>query len=74
MRPATPSTLRPANGGITEDGKAELPPATQRRKAAFGGSLMIDSGNGQAQSAKVNPTQKQFSLNRAASKKFLSVI
>jgi hypothetical protein len=34
---------------------------------------MIDSGNGQAQSAKVNPTQKQFSLNRATSKnKFLS--
>jgi protein involved in ribonucleotide reduction len=36
---------------------------------------MIDRGNGQAQSAKVNPTQKQFFLNRAASKsKCLSVI
>jgi hypothetical protein len=35
---------------------------------------MIDSGNGQAQSTKVNPMQKQFTLNRAASKnKFLSV-
>jgi hypothetical protein len=34
---------------------------------------MIDSGNGQAQSAKVNPTQKQFSLNRAATKKQLPI-
>jgi hypothetical protein len=30
---------------------------------------LFDSGNGQAQSAKVNPMQKQFSLNRTASKK-----
>ena len=34
---------------------------------------MIDSGNGQAQSPKVNPTQKQFSLNRAASKKQIPI-
>jgi hypothetical protein len=35
---------------------------------------MIDSENGQAQSAKVNPTQKQFALNRAVLKsKFPSV-
>jgi hypothetical protein len=42
-------------------------------KAVFEGSLMIDSGNGQAQSAKVNPTQKQFSLNGAATKKRLAI-
>jgi hypothetical protein len=53
----------------TEDGKTELPPSTRLRKAVFGGSLMFDSGNGQAQSAKVNPMQKQFCLNRGASKK-----
>ena len=29
MKPATPSTLRPANGGATQDGKTELPPSTQ---------------------------------------------
>jgi hypothetical protein len=34
---------------------------------------MFDSENGQAQSAKVNPTQKQFSLNRATSKKQIPI-
>jgi len=34
---------------------------------------MIDSGNGQAQSAKVNPDKKQFSLNGPASKNQIPV-
>jgi len=34
---------------------------------------MIDSGNGQAQSAKVNPTQNQFSLNRPESRQILLI-
>ena len=38
MKPATPSTLRPANGGATQDGKTELPPSTQLRKVVFGGT------------------------------------
>ena len=36
MKPATPPTLRPANGGTTEDGKTEAPPSTQLRKVVFG--------------------------------------
>jgi hypothetical protein len=35
-------------------------------KAVFEGSLMIDSGNGQAQSAKVNPTQNKAAACRGA--------
>ena len=49
MKPATPSTLRPANGGATQDGKTELPHppsvvataedgSTQLRKVVFGGT------------------------------------
>ena len=38
MKPATPSTLRPANGRSTQDGKTELPPSTQLRKVVFGGT------------------------------------
>src|SRR6185369_9898903 len=38
MKPASPSTLRPANGGTTQDGKTELPPSTQLRKVVFGGA------------------------------------
>ena len=37
MKPATPSTLRPANGGATQDGKTELPPSTHLQKVVFGG-------------------------------------
>ena len=49
MKPATASTLRPANGGTTEDGKTERPHppsvaataedgSTKVRKVVFGGS------------------------------------
>jgi len=49
MKPATPSTLRPANGGTTQDEKTELPHpscvaataedgSTQLRKVVFGGT------------------------------------
>ena len=36
MKPATPPTLRPANGGTNEDGKTDVPPSTQIRKMVFG--------------------------------------
>ena len=39
MKPFTPSTLCPANGGTAEDGKTELQPSTRLRKVVFGGFL-----------------------------------
>src|SRR5678816_2618273 len=38
MKPATPSTLRPPNGGTAQNGKTELPPSTKLPKVIFGGT------------------------------------
>ena len=60
MKPATPSTLRPANGGTTQDGKTELPHPPSVAATAEDGSTKLP---------KVIFGGAQFSLLCAASKK-----